>query len=82
MGKKLTTSADEAISEANDTYIRMARDAHENGREIPMVPVPRDAPMARESCEATTQLMRASRRRVFSMPDLPWKRGEKNAANH
>lgn len=67
---------DEAIAEANETYVRMARAAHDAGREIPAVPVSPDAPMARSAVEQSQRLMRQSRRRTFGVPALPWKKGK------
>lgn len=64
----------EAITECNETYLRMARDARQAGREIPAQEVPADAPGARWAVEASQRLMRRSRSSFFTVPDLPWKR--------
>lgn len=64
----------EAIDECNATYLKMARDARQAGREIPAQEVPASAPGARWAVEASQRLMRRSRTSYFTVPDLPWKR--------
>lgn len=64
----------EAITECNETYLKMARDARQNGRDIPAQEVPADAPGARWAVEASQRLMRRSRSSFFTVPALPWKK--------
>lgn len=71
-------TADEAIAELKDLYVRQAREIESLGREVPAMPVPADAPGARDSVRKTQEWMRKSRSRTFGVPDLPWKRDKNN----
>lgn len=59
-------SADDAIEEARETWVRGYRDAQEAGREVPVVDVPASlGDAARTSVEATQSLTRAGNRRSY-----------------
>lgn len=63
-----TPSAETAIEEARETWVRGYRDALGAGREIPVVDVPRElGDVARTSVEATTDLARMGGRRSFTV---------------
>lgn len=61
-------SAETAIEQARETWLRGYRDAQAAGREIPVVDVPRElGDVARTSVEATTDLARMGGRRSYTV---------------
>lgn len=63
-----TPSAEQAIDEAREVWLRGYRDAQAAGREIPVVDVPRElGDVARTSVEATQGLAKLGNRRSFTV---------------